>query len=520
METMDDNTKVMLKLATLLAQQNNARTNNTSGQNPLTELATQLLMNSANETLAIPTSMQCSSTKQQQQDNHNSNIYATQVMTNSQSMDTSNHIGDSYNTSHNQRLSSEVNIKPVNNRTTEVISINTSVAKDIITLTPPVNRDSYGIASSAIVNRESFSPANRENFSVHSPVLKDNYNGTASNTLLNTSTMNRDMFTSSGCRDSYTTSASTMNRGNAFPVTPSANRDSYSVSSVVNNAQQPLIPTVNRDSFTASAPINRETYCNSVLSRDNFNLSRDVNNAISSVTRDSFSTNCSVTRDSFTDNTSIIRDSFAITSPVNRETYTGTSIINRETYPTTSVNRGSFSSVSTEEQESFTMNSPNRVQEENSINTVNMMRNDIPNNASINRVQEEMGINRVDDVVSSISDINTPMCSMSSINPPPSEMPVNSNNCAYYKRPIQGEKGRSYPQPVILRSRPRPAKERSKRGPKEKDYFRTAFFCLPSVTARLPRFTSADPREQELVYEYQKKGYGKSLMFIMLKIIC
>ena len=509
---MDDNTKVMLKLATLLAQQNNARVNNTPGQNPLTELATQLLMNSANETLAIPTSMQCNSAKQQQQqqDNHNSNTYATQVMTNSQNIDTSNHIADAYNTSHNQRV--EVNIKPITNKTTEDISINTSVAKDIITLTPPVNRDSYGIVSSAIGNRESFSPVNRENFSVHSPVLKDSFNGSVTNSLLNTSNMNRDMFTvaSSGCRDSYTTT-STVNRGNVFPVTSSANRDTYTTSTVGNNAtQQSLMPTVNRDSFSTS--LNRDGYCNSVLNRDNFNLSRDTNNSVCPDTRDSFSTNCSVTRDSFTDNSPIIRDSFPITSPINRETYTGTSM----TYPTTSVNRGSFSSLGTEEQESFTMNSPNRVQEGTSINTVNMMRNDITNNSSLNRVQDEMAINRVDDVVvSSISNMNTPMCSMSSMTPS-SEMPVNSNNCAYYKRPIQGEKGRSYPQPVILRSRPRPAKERSKRGPKEKDYFRTAFFCLPSVTARLPRFTSADPREQELVYEYQKKGYGKMLLFLRI----
>lgn len=463
---MDDNTKVMLKLATLLAQQNNARVNNTPEQNPLTELATQLLMNSANETLAIPTSMQLNPAKQPQpqHDNHNSNSYATQAMT-TQPMDTSNHIEDTYETSHNQRVG-EGDIKPITNQTPEV-------AKDMINLAPPVNRNSYGIVSPAIGDSsESY------------PLSKDDFNSKPTNSLLNPSTMNQDMFTSSDCRDSYTG-----NRGNLFPSSSSSNRDTYTAASVVNDAQQPL----DRNSLTTSTTsLDRETFCNSIASQDNFNLSRDNNTSMTPVTCDAFSSNCSVTRDSsFSDNSSILRD-----SPINREAYnTNNLMMNQDNYLNVNINRGSFHSNT----ESFPMNSPNRSEE-----TVNMMRNDLSNN-SINRMQEDLSIDHDDDGMDSMSNINSSMCN---INSSASEMPMNSNNCAYYKRPIQGEKGRSYPQPVMLRSRPRPAKERSKRGPKEKDYFRTAFFCLPSVTSRLPRFTSADPREQELVYEYQKKGYG------------
>ena len=75
---------------------------------------------------------------------------------------------------------------------------------------------------------------------------------------------------------------------------------------------------------------------------------------------------------------------------------------------------------------------------------------------------------------------------------------------------IFGEKG-CFTLPYILQKRLRPHREKMKRGPKEKDFFRCFLFCLPDMYAKMPKFTSCDPLEQEIVRSYQMQGYGKKL---------
>lgn len=72
---------------------------------------------------------------------------------------------------------------------------------------------------------------------------------------------------------------------------------------------------------------------------------------------------------------------------------------------------------------------------------------------------------------------------------------------------IFGEKG-CFTLPYILQKRLRPPREKMKRGPKEKDFFRCFLFCLPDMYAKMPKFTSCDPLEQEIVRSYQMQGYG------------
>ncbi|XP_048769889.1 uncharacterized protein LOC125676043 isoform X1 [Ostrea edulis] len=50
--------------------------------------------------------------------------------------------------------------------------------------------------------------------------------------------------------------------------------------------------------------------------------------------------------------------------------------------------------------------------------------------------------------------------------------------------------------------------EQLKRGPKEKDTFRRAMYCLPDKYAKLPKFSSADAGEKALVQEHQDLGFG------------
>jgi hypothetical protein len=51
--------------------------------------------------------------------------------------------------------------------------------------------------------------------------------------------------------------------------------------------------------------------------------------------------------------------------------------------------------------------------------------------------------------------------------------------------------------------------EQLKRGPKEKDTFRRAMYCLPDKYAKLPKFSSADLAEKALVQEHQDLGFGR-----------
>ncbi|XP_014782703.1 uncharacterized protein LOC106878106 [Octopus bimaculoides] len=508
---MDDNTKVMLKLATFLAQQNNSRVNNTGNQNPLTELATQLLMNSTSETLAIPTSLQSHPAKQlpsHQPDNSTSSMFQTQAAPVPISQNTSsNHMNNTYSVNASSLQGNITNTKSSVPRANEMMSLNNTSNKDMIPVASPINRDSFNVMS-PVMDQENFSPINRDNF----PISRDTFNVTTANSYPINSPMNHDTFTtaSSVNRDSFTMS-SAVNR-DSYPATSSGN--SLSSSPATNREMLTVMPPVNRDTFSAASPVNRETYPNNpAMNRDTFNVNRD-----------NMSGNCPETRDSFSSDCSATRVSFSITSPRNRENYTNTPVIGRDSYSVTSpVNSDSYGSGMPTSHESYPVSSPsNRISEDSAMNSLNMMRGDISRNTALTRVPDEMNMNQMEDMVvtggssngssinSGLGSINSSMsCNMSSMNSSSNEVHINSsNNCAYYKRPIQGEKGRSYPQPVILRSRPRPVKERSKRGPKEKDYFRTAFFCLPNVTARLPRFTSSDPREQDLVLDYQKQGYG------------
>ncbi|GAB1605396.1 uncharacterized protein LOC115221967 [Argonauta hians] len=528
---MDDNTKVMLKLATFVAQQN-SRVNNTGSQNPLTELATQLLMNSASETLAIPTSLQSHPAKQlppsHQPVNSTSSIFEPQAAPVPISQNTSsNHMNNNNNGNNNFSVNasslqgnltnSKGALPPPRTANEMMTSLNNSSSKDMMQVASPINRDSFNVMS-PVMDQENFSPINRDSYSISG---RDTFNVTTANSYVINSPMNHNTFTTSSTvnQDSFTISPA-INRDPFPSVTSSGN--SLSSSPATNREMLGVMPSVNQDTFSSASPVNRETYpTNLAMNRDTF-----------SVNRDSMATgNCPETRDGFTSDCSTTRVSFSMASPRNRENYPSTTVIGRDSYSVTSpVNSDSYGSGMPASHESYTISSPsNRISEDSAMNSLNMMPGDMSRNAALTRVTDEINMNAVEEMVvtssgssssssvgvggsihSSLGSVNSSLpCNMSSMNTSTGEVHLNSsNNCAYYKRPIQGEKGRSYPQPVILRSRPRPVKERSKRGPKEKDYFRTAFFCLPNVTARLPRFTSSDPREQDLVYSYQKQGYG------------
>lgn len=72
---------------------------------------------------------------------------------------------------------------------------------------------------------------------------------------------------------------------------------------------------------------------------------------------------------------------------------------------------------------------------------------------------------------------------------------------------MMGDKG-CYNAPFMMQKRLRTHREKMKRGPKEKDFFRCFLFCLPDMYAKMPKFTSCDPLEQEIVRSYQMQGYG------------
>lgn len=50
--------------------------------------------------------------------------------------------------------------------------------------------------------------------------------------------------------------------------------------------------------------------------------------------------------------------------------------------------------------------------------------------------------------------------------------------------------------------------EKRKRGPKEKETFQRVIYCLPNTHAKLPKFSSFDQNEREIIKAHTSAGYG------------
>lgn len=97
------------------------------------------------------------------------------------------------------------------------------------------------------------------------------------------------------------------------------------------------------------------------------------------------------------------------------------------------------------------------------------------------------------------------------VNIPRSALVKNSPNVAGSGQ-VKSRGSLSSSQKMMFAMRMIRMKERKKRGPKEKECFRNYMYCLPDKYARLPKFSSPDPVERDLVRQHQLQGYGKWIL--------